>query len=438
MVRRVGLIVVSSLLGGTMWGQQPVSALGMGTVTGHVICGDTQRPARFAEVVLLGIPAQVTERKKVDPAADIPTQMAAMTLALKTVGKTTMAQVETGMDGRFEATDVAPGDYYLFAGAAGYVSPMNRVQAMAQEGLDFKKPLPGVTIVHVAAGQSSTGDVVLSRGAAVSGTVTWDDGSPVSGAMMSVIQAKGEQKDAPPQFGMLALAGILSSLMNISDDQGHFRLSGLPDGEYVIQASIKAGQQFGMGGGMNMTKMMAYKPLLVFSPGVFRKADAKGITLHTGDNLAGVTMSLNVGHLHTVSGHVRSVEDHHGINSGIVTLQDSEDKTFVRSAAVDAVGGYSVTFVPEGNYTLKVAEAEDTEPDTEKKADSKKPLSGMFGADQKTIRSYVDGKSSVIVLDKDVADANLELAIDKHPKSEADYTKMMDAAMADDDGKAAK
>jgi hypothetical protein len=59
--------------------------------------------------------------------------------------------------------------------------------------------------------------------------------------MMAVVPARGDAAQPPPQFGMLVMAGMLSSLMNISDDQGDFRLSGLPPGDYLVQATIQAG-----------------------------------------------------------------------------------------------------------------------------------------------------------------------------------------------------
>jgi hypothetical protein len=99
----------------TLAAQQPASANGTGTVTGHVTCGDTQRPARFATVALFGVPAQVTAAPKADPNADSTAMMQAMADALKSLGKTNLVQTQTGTDGSFIATDVAPGDYYLFA-----------------------------------------------------------------------------------------------------------------------------------------------------------------------------------------------------------------------------------------------------------------------------------------------------------------------------------
>ncbi len=420
------LTMTCSLLAMSAAAQQPASAPGTGTVSGHVICNDTRRPARFAHVVLYGVPAEVTQLKKVDPSATATEQMVAALAAMKTLGKTNMVQVQTGADGSYVATDVAPGDYYLFATASGYITPLSRIQAMAQEGVDLKKPLPGVTVVHVAAERPTSGDVAMDRGAAISGSIVWDDGSPVSGAMMRVVPAKGEEVQPPQQFGMLAMAGNLLSLVNSSDDQGHFRLSGLPPGDYIVQATIQAGQQMGIGTGMNLAKQIAYKPLLVYAPGAFHSADAKAVTLHAGEELGDEVVTLNLSGLHTVSGHVRSAEDHHGINSGTVTVQDVTDKKFVRSASLDADGGYSVTFVPAGTYEVKIADAEDTEPDTEKKAGKAKPMDGLFGPDEKTIRSYHNGKLNLIVTDKDVTDESVELAVDKNPKTEPDFSKMLD------------
>ena len=103
--------------------QQPVSATGTGTVTGHVTLGDTRRPARFATVALYGVPAEVTATPKPDPDATDEAKVKAMAAALKNLGKTNMVQAQTGADGAYVATDVAPGDYYVFGSASGYVSP---------------------------------------------------------------------------------------------------------------------------------------------------------------------------------------------------------------------------------------------------------------------------------------------------------------------------
>jgi hypothetical protein len=334
------------------------------------------------------------------------------------MGTVKMVQTQTGTDGSFVAADVAPGDYYLFATASGYITPIGQVTAAIAAGADMKKPLPGVPVVHVVAERTATGDVTMERGAAVSGSVLWDDGSPVTGAVMTASPAKGDQKP-PQQFNMLALANVLGGL-SITDDLGHFRLSGLMPGDYIVKATIQSGQQSALGGSMNLSKMMANTPLVVYAPAAFHQADAKPVTLHTAEDLRDQQLTLNLAGLHSVSGRIAAAEDHHGINSGTVRLQSEQDKDFVRSASVDAAGNFTVTYLPPGTYTLKISDAEDTEP---AKKDSKKPK--LFTQD-KTLRSYAAGKTSVIVADSDVTGQNLELSQAKEAAQKPDLDKMMD------------
>jgi len=417
--RSIPLLAVSAL---AISAAAQQSATGTGTVTGHVTLGDTQRPGRFATVVLYGVPAEVTATPKADPDAGEEAQMKVFADALKNIGKTNMVNAQTGADGAYVATDVAPGDYYVFGAVTGYVSPLNQVQALYQAGADLKKSLPGVQIVHVAADHQSTADVTIARGAAISGIISWDDGSPVTGAIFTVTPATGDAKP-PAQFNMLAIANVLGAL-SISDDLGHYRISGLAPGDYIVTATIKTGGQSGLGAGMNLTKMLAVTPMSVYAPSAFHKADAKPLTLTAGEDLRDQAMTINLSGLHSVSGRVAAAEDHHGLNQATVRLQDGTDKDFVRSASVDAAGNFTVTFLPPGTYTMKVTDAEDTEP----KPKTDKDKASIFGPGNKTLRAYKDGSMSVIVSDSDVAGQNIELAIDKNPKTEADYDKMFDAA----------
>ena len=423
--RSISLLALSAL---AIAAPAQQSATGTGTVTGHVTLGDTQRPGRFATVVLYGVPTEVTATPKPDPDAGEEAQMKVFAAALKSIGTVNMVQAQTGADGAYVATDVAPGDYYVFGAVTGYVSPLNQVQALYQAGADLKKPLPGIQIVHVVADHQSTADITITRGAAISGIISWDDGSPVTGAIFTVTPAKGDAKP-PAQFSMLAIANVLSAL-SISDDEGHYRISGLAPGDYIVTATIKTGGQSGLGAGMNLSKMMAVTPMTVYAPSAFHKADAKPLTLTAGEDLRDQVMTVNLGGLHSVSGRVASAEDHHGLNQATVRLQDGTDKEFMRSAAVDAAGNFTVTFLPPGTYTMKVSDAEDTEP----KPKTDKNKASLFGPGNKTLRSYKDGSMSVIVSDSDVTGQNIELPIDKNPKTAADYSKMFD----DDDKPAAK
>lgn len=421
------------LLGGVsaLAAQQPASRQGTGTVTGHVIYGDTQLPARFAHVTLFGVPAEVTSPKPLPADASEEDRMAAALQAFNSIDKVNMVNTQTDTDGNFVATDVTPGDYYVFATATGYEAPLSQVEAAVAAGADLKKPLPGLQVIHVSADHTAVANPSMVRGAAVSGTVTWDDGSPVPGAIMTAVPPTGAAPKPPPQFGMLAVANVFGAF-SVTDDLGHFRIAGLLPGDYVIAATVQSGGQTGLGGasGTSLNKLASVSPLVVYAPGAFHKADAKAVTLTAGEDRRDETITLNLGGLHTISGRVTSAEDQHGLNSGSLRLTDANDKEFSRSTSVDAAGNYTVTFVPSGTYTLTVSDAEDTEP--VKPGPKDKP---KIFAQEKTLRSYADGKKQVVVADQNVTEQDFALAPDKNLKKEPDFSKLLGGAGDDDASK---
>src|SRR6202012_1180432 len=116
-VRLVLLWMVPCVL---VWGQG--SKPGTGTVTGQVVCGDTQKPARFAQVLLIGVPATLTPLAKVD--ATDPKSIQAFTKAMTDAMKSTSFVLsQTGFDGSFAVDGGARGDYYVMASVPGCVQP---------------------------------------------------------------------------------------------------------------------------------------------------------------------------------------------------------------------------------------------------------------------------------------------------------------------------
>src|SRR5438067_1137192 len=82
-----------------------------GTVSGHVYCADTQRPARLAELALVPLPAAVTS-----PSTNKPSTPQHY-------------KVATRHDGSFLVTHVPPGDYYVSVTYPGYLTPEYRFSA---------------------------------------------------------------------------------------------------------------------------------------------------------------------------------------------------------------------------------------------------------------------------------------------------------------------
>lgn len=396
--------------------QQPAPP--SGTVSGHVTCSDTQRPARFASVLLFGVPTSVTAAPApLDKSADEAQVTAAMKASMAALSGTNFVQTQTDAEGAFRTAGVTPGDYYVFAAVPGYVQPMNQVKAAIEEGADPQKPLPGVPMVHVAAARESLADISIDRGAAISGKVVWEDGSPVTKANVMVVAAKGE-KPLPPQYSMIVMGSIGSGgLLSVTDDLGHYRIAGLAPGDYYVKATLQTKSQMSMQKGkmnFNVNQLAGETPVVIFAPAAFHQASAKAVTLSAGQTLDDEEVTINLTGLHSVSGRIASVEDHHAINSGTISLTDASDKQFSRSANVNEDGSFTVTFVPQGTFDLKAEGAADTVPST------KKPKGLLNFASDEAVRSYDDGKQQVIVADDDVTGQNIELAPSKTLKKAVD------------------
>ena len=389
------------------WGQ--TSRSGTGTVTGHVICQDTQKPARFANVILFRVPGQVTPTPNTD-GTDQRAKDAAFKAMMEEQYSATVVQAQTGIDGGFVATNVPPGDYYALAAAPGYVQPRNVVQAAYDAGEDLTKSISGVSMVHVSADRSSQTEITATRGAAVEGHVLWDDGSPVSDATVSVESATKKHKTLPPQFGMIMGFSMFPPTPGLTDDRGHYRLSGLAPGEYRVKATLPMNSHMTFSRGVLVgLGQLGTLPMTVYAPASFHQADAKTVTLTAGEERTDQDITYNLNGLHTVSGQVISAEDHHGLNRGVVTLTDANDKTFARSASVDPNGNFTVTFVPAGTYTMTVGNAADTVTEEPKKPE----FGGLVTDVDKTVRTYQKGELQVMVGDSDVSGQNIELKPEK-------------------------
>ena len=325
------------------------------------------------------------------------------------------------MEGVFTVNSVAPGDYYVFASVAGYLQPMNIVEAAFDAGADLSKGIPGVPIVHVGAERTSEVDVTAERGAAISGRVWWDDGAPVSGAQVTTVSTKAKEDNLPLQFSMLAMGvGFGGGQVSTSDDLGRFRIAGLVPGDYLVKVTLQTNWHFAIQGGVTKQDgTVVATPLTIYAPATVHKAEAKAVTLHAAEDRGDEEVTIKLAGMRTVSGRVTSLEDHHGLNGGTVKLEDSQDKEFYRTACVDANGNFSVTFVPPGTYNLTVTNGADKEP-------SKKEQTGpvRYAIDH-TLRSYQEGKQSVIVGDNDVTGLSIELAPSKTTKKDFDPNELL-------------
>ena len=198
---------------------------------------------------------------------------------------------------------------------------------------------------------------MLNRGATLSGNVRFDDGGPYSGATVSLLR-----KDKDGQWaGFATLEGLSNGAH--TDDQGHFRLTGLPAGDYLLRTTLELEGGAVNSPGADPTLDRNYRWDIYLGEGV-RPRDAKTITLKAGEESNGNDIEIPLAKLHPITGSVLNSETGAPINRGDVELHNADDDSICASTYIGANGQYHFPYVAEGEYTLNVRNAADVVPGT--------------------------------------------------------------------------
>lgn len=315
-------------------------------VSGHVYCADTNAPARMATVIL-------------QPAAALESIAPGGEKAIASRGDA----VQTLLDGSFSMPRVAPGSYYVIATQAGYVSPVAALYVSGnRSGPEVevrRKALESLPRVTVEPNLPVNVNVTIERGAAVSGSVTWDDGSPASGVRLSLLVRWKDKWIHIPSNPFER-----SSFSGGTDDQGEYRISGLPAGEYLLEAQLnlsKTSYNVDDQGSASVSMASLYS-LSVYSGGKMRAKDAAPFTITAGEERRGEDLQIPLSRLHTVRGNLVAVRDGHVVNGGKIWLLYADDKSVAGQTSLSSDDdGFTFSFVPEGDYILRVEEAADNE-----------------------------------------------------------------------------
>ena len=246
----------------------------------------------------------------------------------------------TDANGNFEIKDLAAGRYNVTAMKGGFV----------QGQFGQRRPGEPGTLIELNDGQTAEKvNFVLSRGGVITGRIVDDAGEPVSGTQVTAMRFQfmaGTRRMVP--------AGTEGN-NDRTDDQGVYRLYGLPPGEYFVSAANR-NMNF-MGPELNNTEPDGFAP--TYYPGTPNLAEATRITLKSGQEMAGAHFALVVTKMARIRGRVlASSGEPVGRSMLMLTPSDPLMSSFSFSAANNAMiganGEFQFTNVSPGRYNLNV------------------------------------------------------------------------------------
>ncbi len=437
--RLVGIVLIG-LTWGSALGQEtertaaaaPTVTLSTATITGSVICADTNAPARLAQVILRSTtpsdagaemmkgleqfrgsmegddakkPALTKEQE-----ADQKRQGAELARTANMMADSGHT-VPVALDGTYRFTNVPPGTYQIRATLAGYIDPLGEFspEDFASQDPAMRKRIAGsAQTVTITGNDGAHIDLRLERGASISGKVMFEDGSPAIG--WQVQSAAAPEKGGANPFGSGGVLGVggMKNLLHLpvtTDDTGRFRLSGLPSGEYVLQARVTvmgmdrggfAPMSSGAGMGMGNFAALMGTRLTAYSGSAMHVADAKAVSVSAGDERTGVEIVVPLHLMHAVSGHVLAKGDAHAVNFGTVELTDKNDASVTFTVSVHEDGSFRFDYVPgNSEYTLTTHNVQDAV------TTGTTTTFGQTIAKKKTLHNYGQTTQEVKVMDSD-------------------------------------
>jgi hypothetical protein len=348
-----------------------------GSVTGFVYYAETRLPVRLAEINIVPIPSEAD----VAPAKNQPIPPGVPQQRDRRVQR---VYGTSGMDGSFRLDGVPEGDYLVAALKPGYITPG------AAATMDFslsedqlKSLIASLPQVHVGAGQTASVSLTLHRGAVIAGRMQFADGSPVIGAMVgcesidsvrsleSALRPENRGKVVSPRQEVLQ---SLSSSQDLprraltTDDEGRYRVFGLPPGKYLVSTMMAldhSSERVVMNDGSNIHTVgreHAYPEIIpVFAPATFRRKDAKVFEIRGDEQIADADLTIDQNGLHTLRGRVLAAGDHHAPTT-IIRLKEEGAEEIPRFVEIEDDGTFQVNYLPSGSYTLQITSSDVRDP----------------------------------------------------------------------------
>lgn len=245
----------------------------------------------------------------------------------------------TDAQGRFEVKQLPAGRYTINASKAGFVT--------LQYGQ--RRPSESGTPIELGDGQALDKlTIALPRGSVLGGRITDEFGEPVANA--SVIAMRYSYAGG----GRRLTAAPGSNSRDTTDDQGHYRLFGLPPGEYFVSATLRSGPEAADPTG----EVSGYAA--TYFPGTPNLNEAARVTLAVSQENTAVSFGLIATRLVRVSGQVltSSGEPSAGGNvlllpGGTATGRGIQLQQGGGGGRIDRTGAFTIANVAPGRYQVQ-------------------------------------------------------------------------------------
>jgi hypothetical protein len=233
----------------------------------------------------------------------------------------------TDTQGRFDIKELPAGRYTLTVSKAGFVT--------LQYGQ--RRPSESGTPIELADGQAlDKVSVALPRGSVLGGRVVDEFGEPVANANVTAWRYAY-------QGGARRLTSAGQNSRDTTDDQGHYRLFGLPPGEYYVSAMLRGGAEVTDPVG----EVSGYAA--TYYPGTPNIAEAGRVTLAVSQENTGVNFGLIVTRLVRVNGTVMMSDGAPASNGSVMLTPLSATG---RPGIAVQQGGAGNRIEPDGRFRM--------------------------------------------------------------------------------------